>query len=268
VTRNLAAMSEVLAEIERSEHVKICLAVESGSRAWGFPSADSDYDVRFIYVHHPDWYLSIEPGRDVIERPLIAQVDASGWDIRKALQLFRKSNPPLLEWLQSPLVYMERSSLASEMRRLLHRYCSPQASAHHYLHMAQGNFREYLHGESVWRKKYLYVLRPLLAMRWIESGRGPVPMEFAQLLQETVNDAALRQAIDELVAAKRAGLELDEGPRVPILSDFIQSELTRFENWDIQRSNHIPTVAELDDLFRATLKEMWWGLRAQSAAYE
>ena len=106
----VAVIRSMLADVEASEDVRICLAVESGSRAWGFPSADSDYDVRFIYVRHPDSYLSIEDVRDVIERPLTDNIDLSGWDIRKALHLFRKSNPPLLEWLQSPMVYSDRPS--------------------------------------------------------------------------------------------------------------------------------------------------------------
>ena len=149
------SVRSLLADIEGAEGVRVCLAVESGSRAWGFPSADSDYDVRFIYVHRPDWYLSIDEGRDVIERPLTGAVDLSGWDVRKALKLFRKSNPPLLEWLQSPFVYMETGSLAARMREMLPRIYNADASFFHYLHMAQGNEREYLSGDVVWRKKYL-----------------------------------------------------------------------------------------------------------------
>lgn len=253
----MTAIPEMLAEIEVSERVRICLAVESGSRAWGFPSADSDYDVRFIYVRHPDWYLSIEDGRDVIERPLTGMVDASGWDLRKALRLFRKSNPPLLEWLQCPIVYLERSSVAEKLRQLVPRFFSPDASSFHYLHMAQRNFRGYLREEQVWRKKYLYALRPLLAMRWIETGRGAVPIEFSRLLDATLDSAELRSAIDELVAAKRAGNELDEGPRIPVISEFIEVEMARFETREDKRRNDMPAVDELNTLFRATLEEVW-----------
>jgi uncharacterized protein len=97
-----------LSDIEKTHQVKIIYSCESGSRAWGFPSADSDYDVRFLYLHPVDWYLSIEDKRDVIEVPIKNKLDITGWDLRKALQLFRKSNPPLLEWLGSPIVYWER----------------------------------------------------------------------------------------------------------------------------------------------------------------
>lgn len=153
-----------LNNVETEECVKILYACESGSRAWGFPSADSDFDVRFLYLHPKDWYLSIdlEQKRDVIERPISDQIDLSGWDLRKALWLFRKSNPPLLEWLGSPIVYWERYSTATQMRQLAETYYSPKACMYHYLHMARGNYREYLKGEHVWIKKYFYVLRPIL----------------------------------------------------------------------------------------------------------
>ena len=111
------AIKANLAEIEARENVRIVYACESGSRAWGFPSSDSDYDVRFIYLHPLEWYLSIVDKRDVIEDPITGQLDVNGWDLRKALQLFRKSNPPLFEWLNSPIVYLEKYSVAS--RRLL-----------------------------------------------------------------------------------------------------------------------------------------------------
>ena len=84
-----------LEEIERSESVRILLAVESGSRAWGFPSPDSDYDVRFLYARPRDWYLSIDARRDVIECPIEDVLDINGWDIRKALHLLLKANPVL-----------------------------------------------------------------------------------------------------------------------------------------------------------------------------
>ena len=93
-----------LTRIEQAYDCEVLLAVESGSRAWGFQSRDSDYDVRFVYVHRPEWYLSVDLDlrRDVIEKPITDELDISGWDIRKTLRLFAKSNPPLLEWLGSP----------------------------------------------------------------------------------------------------------------------------------------------------------------------
>jgi predicted nucleotidyltransferase len=205
--RAVASIQGALRTVESDEDVVVLLAVESGSRAWGFPSADSDYDVRFIYIRRPEFYLSIdlESQRDVIERPLEHAIDLSGWDIRKALKLFHKSNPPLLEWLQCRLIYCETFSVAERLRGLLPEFYSPTACFYHYLHMARGNIREYLRGEMVWRKKYFYVLRPLLAMRWIDQQLGPVPIEFGMLLDATVENPRLRAAIQELIAAKRAG---------------------------------------------------------------
>ena len=248
-----------LDSIERDEGVAILLAAESGSRAWGFASADSDFDVRFIYIHRREWHLSIdvEDKPDVIERPLRDVLDVSGWDIRKALRLFRKSNPPLLEWLQCPMVYCERSFFARQLREFLPAFYSPKANFFHYLHMAQGNMREYLSGETVWRKKYLYVLRPLLAIQWIEQGLGPVPIEFGKLLDATQPSGELRLAVDELVAAKRAGAELDMGPRIPAIGHFIESELDRLERTADARATAGPPIQQLDELFRATLMEAW-----------
>ncbi|MDO8433705.1 MAG: nucleotidyltransferase domain-containing protein, partial [Candidatus Binatus sp.] len=107
--RIFISIHQALESLEYAENMVVLLAVESGSRAWGFSSTDSDYDVRFIYIRRPEWYLSIdlENQRDVIEQPLADEIDLSGWDIRKALKLFHKSNPPLLEWLQCPVVYRE-----------------------------------------------------------------------------------------------------------------------------------------------------------------
>jgi len=166
----MEAMRQVIIEelkrLEREEQVRILYACESGSRAWGFPSRDSDYDVRFVYIRKPEWYLSIFEKRDVIERPISDKLDISGWDLRKALNLYRKSNPPLLEWLQSPIRYYEHSGIAEQLRRLSPLAFSPKSCMYHYLSMARGNYREYLQGERVRIKKYFYVLRPV----WLANG--------------------------------------------------------------------------------------------------
>lgn len=252
------AIEQALIDLERQQDVRVCLAVESGSRAWGFASPDSDYDVRFMYVHRLEWYLSLdlETKPDTIQQAADV-LDASGWDVRKALRLFRKSNPPILEWLQSPTVYREIGRLATEMRSRLPEFYSPRSCAFHYWHMAQGNLREYLQGDVVWRKKYLYVLRPLLALRWIEQGRGPVPMEFVRLIDATVTEADARRAINDLVAAKIAGSELDRGPRIAALSDFIEAEMERAEARAAAAPPETNAADELDPLFRQVLRESW-----------
>ena len=243
-----------LVAIEQQEGVRILYACESGSRAWGFPSADSDFDVRFIYAHSPEWYLSIQDRRDVIERPLENLIDESGWDVRKALNLLRKSNPPLLEWIQSPIVYRADLRFMEGLKSLMPVYYSPRHCMYHYLHMARGNIREYLKGERVWVKKYFYVLRPLLGCRWIEAGQGVVPMEFGKLVEGVAINADLLEAIQRLLADKLAGREMDDGPRVPIFHDFFDRELPRLEEVvGAMPTGQAPDYERLDGLFRSAI---------------
>lgn len=226
-----AAMRErVLEELERLEQergVTMLYACESGSRAWGFASQDSDYDVRFVYVHQPDWYLRVEEPRDVLERPLTDELDLSGWELRKTLRLLRKSNPTLLEWLDSPLVYRSEPVATEGLRQLARDFYSPAAARAHYLSMAKKNFRGYLQGEEVRYKKYLYVLRPLLAVRWIDLGLGMPPMVFETLMQATLNDASQRDEVEELLVLKRQAVEAEYGPARPALHRLIEEELQR-----------------------------------------
>jgi predicted nucleotidyltransferase len=247
-----------LNEVEKEENVTIFYACESGSRAWGFPSADSDYDVRFLYLRPRDWYLSIdvEEKRDVIERPISDMLDISGWDLRKALKLLRKSNPPLLEWLSSPTVYREKYTLTKRFRELVQEFYSPIACARHYLHMAQGNYREYLKGEEVRVKKYFYVLRPLLAIKWIEQESDVMPMEFGVLVERSVCAPELRRAIDELLEKKRAGQELDSGPRIEVISNYIEGELQRLGTKLEVMEKTKPSSEKLNIFFRSALNEV------------
>jgi uncharacterized protein len=209
-------------------------------------------------VRPVEWYLSVDDDkRDVIEKPITGDLDISGWDLRKALRLLRKSNPPLLEWLQSPIVYQQRPAAADGLRALAPRFYNARAGFYHYLHMAEGNLREYLRGDMVWRKKYFYVLRPVLAMRWIEQGRGLVPIEFQTLLDATVPAGEIRGAIDDLLAAKRAGAELDRGPRVPLISDFVEAEIARLAQQGSAQPVAHGDSSELDRYFRSVLATVW-----------
>jgi uncharacterized protein len=240
--------------IEKEEVVRVLYACESGSRAWGFESEDSDFDVRFIYIRPPEWYLTIQKKRDVIERPIDDDLDVSGWDLPKALELFRKSNPPLLEWLQSPLVYREVGSAANRLREVMPSYYAPISCMYHYLHMAQGNYRQYLHGDTVRLKKYFYALRPVLGCLWIERDMGVVPTEFGILVDRLVTDDKLREAIERLLEKKKAGHELDQGKRIPEISEFLDRELSRLsaENQEQPRTKD-PKL--LDALFIELLIE-------------
>ncbi len=251
------AIADSLAKIEQEEDVVVFYACESGSRAWGFESQDSDYDVRFLYLRPTQWYLSIGQRREVIEKPIDDELDVSGWDLRKALHLFRKSNPPLLEWLQSPIVYRERFSIRQRIVELMPEYYSPRSCLYHYLHMAQGNYRQYLKEDTVWVKKYFYVLRPVLACLWIEAGLGVVPMEFQKLVDATVGDPELLDAIGDLLARKKAGEELDRGPKIPVIGAFLERELKRLSGENPAPPAVSSDPARLDQLFRGALVEVW-----------
>ena len=224
-----------LAQIEKDRAVKIWFAVESGSRAWGFESTDSDYDVRFIYLSPLKDYLTVYPRRDVIENCDITSpdplLDFSGWDLRKFLGLVSKSNPVCFEWMQSGIVYKEEP-IWKRVRELIVPFFSPKAAMHHYLSMTRHNYREHMRDGSspkVKLKKYLYITRPLLCCRWIERDptAGPPPMPFIDALNAANLPSELRAAVDDLVARKKAAEEIDEGPAIPVINQFIDAELAR-----------------------------------------
>jgi predicted nucleotidyltransferase len=252
---------KILAQIKKIEEqyeVKICLAVESGSRAWGFPSKDSDYDVRFIYVHKKDWYLSIDQKREVIELPINDLLDINGWEIRKALKLFRKSNPPLMEWLHSGIVYYQAFSLVDKLKAIQNQVFLPQSALYHYLNMAKGNFRDYLRGDHVKIKKYFYVLRPVLACLWIERYNTVPPIEFQTLVEDLLEEGQLKQEISTLLERKISGDELNLEPKVNAINDFLEKEINRLEEYTktlkVSKEDMTP---DLDDLFRDILDEVW-----------
>lgn len=254
-------IAEQLRRIESEEQVKILYACESGSRAWGFPSRDSDYDVRFIYIRPVDWYVSIFDKRDVIERPISRLLDINGWDLKKALLLFRKSNPPLLEWLQSPIRYMESSSAAERIRGIAGDAFSPRSCIYHYLHMAKGNYREYLQGDPVKIKKYFYVLRPILACEWIEKRGTMAPVAFPQLVKDILpEDSELKQAILQLLKRKIAGDEMDLERRIEPINAYIEEKIAYYE----RAASAMPEAGRgpeldrrLDEMFRYVLEEVW-----------
>lgn len=259
--------SEVRADIiqrirdAEAEHgVRVLLAVESGSRAWGFASPNSDYDARFIYAHPKDWYVSVglEEQRDVIEYPIVDDIDINGWDLRKALRLFWKSNPAFVEWIQSPIIYTEQTSFAAEARKLLSTVYSCERGIYHYRSMAKTNYRGYLKAaDLVPLKKYFYVLRPLLSVRWLERYGTAAPIEFSKLLHLIEGEHALLGDIDTLLAKKRAAPEMGLDKPFASIDAFIESELARLETItpdQVQKSEVLP---QLNDLFHRILAQTW-----------
>ncbi|MEG2805674.1 nucleotidyltransferase domain-containing protein [Stenotrophomonas sp.] len=257
-----AAIMAELERIERDHEVRVLMACESGSRGWGFSSPDSDYDARFIYVHRAAWYLSVneltgpgQPQRDVIELPIDDELDVSGWDLRKALRLVSKSNPTLSEWLRSPIVYRQDDAAVASLLAAVQAFHSPLGSWWHYFNMATSNFRGYLRGERVRTKKYLYVLRPLLACRWIECEPTPPPMAFELLLDRLLPSGPVRAAIEQLLVVKRASAEVDDGPRVAAISDYIEAELDAMGQAAPALVAGTGDGAALDALFRQMLAD-------------
>lgn len=255
----IEAIKTELRRLETEHDIKILLAVESGSRAWGFASTDSDWDVRYIYVHRPEWYLRIDHYKDSQEEILPNDIDLSGWELRKALRLFRKSNPPMLEWLRSPIVYLEQFSTAERIRELSREYFNPRSCMYHYLSMAKGNFNEFLKDrELVKIKKYFYVLRPVLACEWISTEGTFPPMEFDRLVESHLPSGELRDVVDDLLVRKMAGEELKEEPAIGALNEFLRDKIA-FYSEKVGEIDTIdrPQTESLDDLFRSTLSEVW-----------
>lgn len=247
-----------LQHLEEQREIKILYAVESGSRAWGFASMDSDWDVRYIYIHKLEWYLTIDDKKDNHEIILPNDIDLAGWELKKALKLFRKSNPPILEWLRSPMVYLQQYSTAERLRDLSEEYFNPKSCLHHYLHMAEGNYRTYLQKEQVRVKKYFYVLRPILACDWIKSTNTMPPMEFNKLLDSQVSDLRIKQEIESLLARKAAGEELNEEPKIEILNNFLEERIFFFNDYVKSMGQYVqPDTSKLNELFAQTLTEVW-----------
>jgi predicted nucleotidyltransferase len=241
-----------LTRIEREHGVHILYAAESGSRAWGFASPDSDYDVRFVYIHAVDHYLGIAERRDVVELPVNALLDVNGWDVRKALALFRKSNAPLYEWLRSPIVYRRDERFFRELSALMPDYFSLRAGCHHYLSMTRNAYENDLRGETVRLKKYFYALRPLLAAGWILEHRTVPPMEFAPL-RTLIREDGVQQAIDDLLERKQASDEKTLIPPVAILQDFITERLAVCQRESAVIEPHVGEEEPLNRLFRSLL---------------
>ena len=250
-----------LAQTEVEHNVKILYACESGSRAWGFASPDSDYDVRFIYARPADWYLSfdVERRRDVIEHPIVDEIDCNGWDIRKALYLFTRTNGALFEWLNSPICYIEVGDFAGQLRALANVTANSVALCYHYSHMARSNAASFLYRDQVRLKKYFYVLRPLLAIRHLEQGFGVPPVEFVRLVEKTA-PRPLVPLIDELLALKIQSPELGVGKPMLELNKFIEHEFERHsdEYYGLGRPDLVDkseVLERLNEIFRKAVCE-------------
>ena len=246
-------ISAKISEIEQKEQVRVIYAVESGSRAWGFASPDSDFDVRFIYVRPREFYLQLEKTRDVIEWQLDETLDINGWDLQKALRLLHSSNPTLFEWNNSPIIYKITDEW-SKIREEINDYFSARAGLYHYLNTANSNYREYLKGDVVKLKKYFYVVRPLLACRWILDKKCPPPMLFTELVEAEL-EAEMRPIIYDLMNIKMNTPEIANGKRIDRLNEYIDESLMSLKRAiDAMPREHKEDWNRLDDLFLSAIE--------------
>lgn len=245
-------INEKLDEIEEKENVRILHAIESGSRAWGFASPDSDYDVRFIYVRRREEYLRLDEPRDVIEWQLDDVLDINGWDLKKALKQFARGNATLFEWSGSPIVYRTTDEW-NRIREVSKQYFSEKSAVYHYYGTANSTFQEYLQGDTVRYKKYFYALRPLLAAEYIEKYHSAPPVLFDDLLKLDL-EPELRTAIDELLEAKKHTTEKEENPQMPVVKKYIEDEIKKQKVIaDELADDHNRDWSTLDKVFLETI---------------
>ena len=241
-------IQEQLRRIEEAENIKILLAVESGSRAWGFASPDSDYDVRFIYIRRLEDYLRLDAIRDVIELPINDVLDINGWDLQKTLRLLHKSNPTLFEWFSSPIVY-QKTEFADKFRDLMMHYFSSKKTLYHYVSMAEGNYREYLKGDLVRAKKYFYILRPVLACQWILDWGTPPPMLFSELLKAEL-PVELIDVVNQLLELKMNSPEVKLVKRISEINEYLDESIPSIKRAvRLLEDSLTPDWNELNQLF-------------------
>lgn len=241
-------IKEQLRRIEDAENIKILLAVESGSRALGFASPDSDYDVRFVYIRSLEDYLRLDAIRDVIELPIDDVLDINGWDLQKTLRLLHKSNPTLFEWFSSPIVY-KKTEFSDKFCDLMTHYFSSKKTLYHYVSMAEGNYREYLKGDLVKAKKYFYALRPVLACQWILDRGTPPPILFSELLK-TELPVELIDVVNQLLELKMNSPEIKLIKRISEINEYLDESIPRIKSAvRLLDDSYTPDWSELNQLF-------------------
>lgn len=250
-----AAVGAALDHISREHRVAIPLAIESGSRAWGFPSLDSDYDCRFLFVRTPDQYLTLYPRRDVIELPIENDLDVNGWDIGKTLKLILKGNAVALEWLNSPLVYRREPEFRDILLDFARRFADRAAIRSHYLYLGRQQREAHLLGRDlVPLKKVFYVLRPAAALRWLRlhPQLQVPPMDLPTLMAESQCPAEVIDITQALIDRKAGAREMGEAPLPTPLASFIETEFTIASETARSRGTPIRQEAreEADALYR------------------
>ena len=238
-----------LSEIAEQKSIKILYACETGSRAWGFPSPDSDYDVRIIYKHEPSWYVSLSDKKDTIE-VMDGELDVTGWDVKKCLKLMWKSNGALLERLQSPIVYRSEPEIAALLKTYSERCFSPVATIYHYFGLAKNSFADVDGLPEIKLKKLFYALRATLACKWIIEKDSVQPIVFQTMVDELSFDQQLKQRIYELVDLKSTKSEGYMHPAEENVNAFIRTELEKAAQVSPSLKGRKEKEIDLDALFK------------------
>ncbi|GAA0188982.1 nucleotidyltransferase domain-containing protein [Fulvivirga kasyanovii] len=247
-------IKQKLKAIEKQKGVKVLYACESGSRAWGFPSPDSDYDVRFIYAHDLDWSLSIRKRKDTIDLPVNDLLDIGGWEVGKALKLLWKSNGPFLEWMQSPIVYHADDSFTSMIKELCPYYFSPIALMHHYQSMAKKYYEACQGQKEVKLKRYFYALRAAMAGKWIREKGSMSPIQLTKML--VLADEPVCRRIYELIDVKSCQSEGYVHPAEPLLNDFLAQTIQDNDLIAASLPSARGDFEKLDRFYRAVVKSV------------
>jgi predicted nucleotidyltransferase len=223
-------------EIEKEEKVKILFAVENGSRAWRMDSANSDYDVRFVYHYPYEKYLSLNPPKDVLEKYYDEKgkkhpkddcyIDAVGFDVYKFLKLLSHSNPTTIEWLKSDIVYYGKQD--KEFQRFAFNHFKKITLFYHYKSLARQNYEKYIaSGKLVTYKKYLYVFRGMVNADYVEEFNKVPPIELAEAVKETDMPEQIKGAIINIIEMKKLGKEKEEIKRIDFLDTYIEKFLAK-----------------------------------------
>jgi len=223
------AILQRLHETEEINTVKIPLAIESGSRGWGFASPDSDYDCRFVYVHNKDWYLSVFDKPDIIEYATDKVFDVNGWDLRKFIAHIVKSNAVMFEWISSNEIYKRDEAIMALLSELAENFFNPISVAYHYLSLAAKKYKEIIETDNAILKKYFYVLRPLANLTYVEQHGKQPHMDYFKTLAEIDMDESIASEITRLAKLKKVSDESLLVPKNKIITDYFASEINRYE---------------------------------------
>ena len=192
-------IKQILSDLSQKKNVRILYACETGSRAWGFPSPDSDYDIRFIYMHEKDWYLSLSQKKDTIEH-MDGDLDITGWDLKKALTLLKKSNATLIERFQSPIEYYAVPGFRDDFKKLIENYYSPTAVFFHHYSLAKKFWEEIKDKDEFKLKSFFYLVRSLLSCSWIVQDKSVLPMHIEGLMK--YGEPEINDQLRTLIALK------------------------------------------------------------------